>query len=170
MKNKLGQIMSDNKVIQDLMEHKFFENNLDNLNVFIKYTIARIDIKNYGSSENNLIILESSDENSKIENPDWFKTKEGTGWMIHSKKGIIDLKIKCINEGQLKIFIRGLEYVGKNDHKTVIDVNFTKLIVNGTCVFDSQLNDFQLIKSYYYTLEKVKNNEIVDIHIEWDPF
>ncbi len=161
---------SDNKTIQDLMEHEFFENNLDNLSVFIKYTIARIDIKNYGDEENDLIILESSDENSKIESPDWFKNKEGSGWMIHSKKGTIDLKIKCVNDGQLKIYIRGLDYIGKNDHKTVIDVNFTKLIVNGTRVFDNELNECQLIKSYYYTLEKVKNNEIVDIHIEWEPF
>lgn len=25
-------------------------------------------------------------------------------------------------------------------------------------------------KHFYHTPEKVKNNEIVDIHIEWDPF
>lgn len=160
-----------NKAIEDLMEHKIFKDNLDNFEVFIKYITARIDIKNYGNKDNDLVILECSDPKCEIEAPDWFKTKEGAGWKIQSRKGELDLKIKCINEGQLKIYIRGVDYTNKNfNQKVVIDINFTKLIVNGTTIFDTESYNNPPNKYFFYTLDKVKNDEIVDIHIEWEPF
>ena len=162
---------SKNKAIEDLMEHKFFKDNLDNFEIFIKYIIARMDIKNYGNKENDLVILECSDPKCEIEAPNWFKTQEGTGWKIESKKGELDLKIKCINEGQLKIYIRGVGYKNKNHNQNVvIDVNFTKFLVNGTTIFDAESCNNYPDKYFFYTLDKVKNDEIVDIHIEWEPF
>ena len=113
-----------NNVIDELMEHEFFKNNLDNFDVFLKYITARFDIKNYGNRDNDLVILEYSDSECEIEAPSLFKTNEGAGWKIQSKKVVIELKIKCIKEGQLRIYIRGNGYK-RNNQEVVIDINFT---------------------------------------------
>ena len=51
----------EKEVFNELMEHEFFKNNTDNLRILFKYLTARIDIKNYGSSDNDIIVLENSD-------------------------------------------------------------------------------------------------------------
>ncbi len=158
-----------NKAIEQIKEHEFFKDNLENLDIFVKYIIGRVDIKNYGNKDNNLIILECSDKKASIESPNWFKTKEGSGWVIESKKGILDLKIKCINDGILKIYIRGTEYFNRYGQKIIVDVIFTKLIVNDTVIFDTETKYMTLTKYFAYEMSKVKNGEIIDIHIEWEP-
>lgn len=157
-----------NKAIEELREHEFFKDDLD-LSIFVKYIIGRVDIKNYGNKDNNLTILECSDEKASIESPDWFKTNEGEGWVIESKKGVLDLKFKCINDGVLKIYIRGTEYFNRYTHKVIVDVIFTKLVVNGDVIFDTKTNDTLLTKYFAFEMDNIKNGEIIDIHVEWEP-
>ena len=38
-----------NKAIEEIKEHEFFKDNLENLDIFVKYIIGRVDIKNYGN-------------------------------------------------------------------------------------------------------------------------
>ena len=56
----------EKEVFNELMEHEFFKNNTDNLRILFKYLTARIDIKNYGSSDNDIIVLENSDSDSVL--------------------------------------------------------------------------------------------------------
>ena len=44
----------------------------------------------------------------------------------------------------------------------------TKLVVNGLSIFDKELT-ISHDRSYNFAKD-VKNNEIIDIHIEWEPF
>ena len=66
-------------------------------NLLKKYHTARIDIKNYGNSNNRIIILENNDPDSQVSEPRWFIDYTGKGTKITSSEGILDLKIKCVN-------------------------------------------------------------------------
>ena len=55
------------------------------------------------------MILNNNDSRCKIDRPPWFKDSLGSGIQLHSHKGFLDLKIKCINDGELKINLRGVD-------------------------------------------------------------
>ncbi|MCR5026158.1 MAG: hypothetical protein K6A34_01770 [Methanobrevibacter sp.] len=132
-----------------------------------KYYTARIDIKNYGKN-NNILILDNNDENSGVSKPDWFNDCEGSGIMIESSEGILDLKLKCINDGLLKIFLKGPNCNDKNGNRFPIYIDYTDLSVNDKPCF----NENQLVwhdKPYVFS-KMVCDGEILDIHIQWMPF
>ena len=43
---------NEKEIFNEIMEHESFKNNADNLRILFKYLTARIDIKNYGNSDN----------------------------------------------------------------------------------------------------------------------
>lgn len=137
-------------------------------NLLKKYYTARIDIKSFGHPTNQIVILENSDLNAEISSPDWFKDNSGIGTSVTSGEGVLNLKIKCINDGELKITLRGLDVRDKNKRRFPVYIDFTKLSVNDTTIFDeSKL----LWHDQPYTFSKiVSNSEIIDIHIQWLPF
>lgn len=159
----------DNVILNNIIDNEFFKKDLNNLDVFLKYISARIDIKNYGNENNNLEILNISDENATIDYPLWYKGKEGKGVIIHSIKGVIDIKIKCINDGYLSMFLRGFDFIDKRKKRTPIFIDFIKLIINGKCIFDSRVTVCHDLP-YNFIIDKVEDGEILDIHIEWEPF
>ena len=132
------------------------------------YNSARIDIKNYGSNENKRRLIEEILPSSSISFPDWFKSDEGEGMIIESENGSIDIKFECINEGILKIFLRGQDILDKNLVRFPVYIDFINLKVNGEQIFkESKL----VWHDRPYIFEKeVKNSEIVDVHVEWLPF
>ena len=125
-----GVKMENEKNFNEIMQHKFFKDNADNLSILFKYFTARIDLKNCGESDNNLIILENSDSDSVVYCPKWYKNYEGIGTVITSKKGCIDLKIKCVNEGILKIGLRGIDFKDSKNTRVPIYIDYTKFIIN----------------------------------------
>ena len=140
-----------------------------NFELFLeKYHTARIDMKNHGTSSNNLMILDINDLNSKIDRPDWFTDFSGSGTQIHSTKGILDLKIKCINDGELKINLRGPDVRDKNARRFPVYIDFINFSINNQSIIeDSELTWHD--KPYIFS-KLVLDSEIVDIHIEWRPF
>ena len=164
-----GVKMENEKNFNEIMQHKFFKDNADNLSILFKYFTARIDLKNCGESDNNLIILENSDSDSVVYCPKWYKNYEGIGTVITSKKGCIDLKIKCVNEGILKIGLRGIDFKDSKNTRVPIYIDYTKFLINGHTIFDSRLSICHDMP-YSYSRDNVKNDDIFDIHIEWEPF
>ena len=162
-------MVHDKEIFNEIIGHKFFKNNTDNLRILFKYLTARIDIKNYGNSDNDIIVLENSDSDSAVDCPNWYKDFEGTGTVITSKKGCIDLKIKCVNDGLLRIDFRGIDFKDKRNRRVPIYIDYTKFVINGQTIFDSRLSICH-DTPYRYFQENVKNNDILDIHIEWEPF
>ena len=133
-----------------------------------KYCTARIDIKNYGINTNNIMILDINDLNSKIDRPDWFKDSSGAGTQIHSSSGILDLKIKCINDGELKINLRGIDVRDKKGRRFPVYIDFTKFSINDESIIkDSELTWHD---KPYIVSKLVRDSEIIDVHIEWMPF
>lgn len=163
-----GIMHSKNSVMDDLMKHKFFESNPNNLNVLLKYITSRIDLKSYGSKDNNLILLENSDSDSDVQSPFWLKDYRGSGWTINSIKGVIDLKIKFINDGRFKLFLLGVDFRNQSNYRVPIYINYTKLEINGMCVFDSHMEIWH--DNHYEFIKDVEDGEIMNIHVEWEPF
>lgn len=131
------------------------------------YNTCRIDIKNYGNSNNSIEIISNS-KNTKINFPNWLKDKSGTGITIQSDSNYIDLKIKCINDGILNINLRSIDIRDKKDKRFPIYIDYTTLIINSK----EYITDNKLIwhDDPYIIKKDVKNNELITIHVEWQPF
>ncbi len=139
-----------------------FNNNL------FKYYTAAIYLKNYGNSSNNLSILEISDSDCDILKPLWLKDDEGNGIAIYSKKGQLDLKIKFINKGRFELSFKGLMFRDTHDRKVPIFIDYKNFFVNENPIFKKKIN--ACYDAPYEYIRDVENNEILDIHIEWEPF
>ena len=138
------------------------------LNDLIHYLTARIDIKNNGGHQNKIEFLFISDDNSILSFPQWSNDEKGVGAVIESSKGNLDLKIKCINDGTLNLHLRGIDAKDSKGTRIPIFIEFNKVIVNGKQL----INENKLVShdnSYQCDL-KVKNDDILFIHIEWGPF
>ena len=130
-----------------------------------KYITSRIDIKSFGK-DNKIEILYNSDSLSSVNRPRWFKNNAGEGVVIESDKGSIDLEIKTINEGKLKIWFRGIDYRDNNNKRFPIYINYIRSTINGEEILKNKLlwHDEPLIFD-----KKVMDCEIIKIHAEWEP-
>ena len=132
------------------------------------YITARLDIKNIGGSSNNIKFLHCSDDNSLINFPNWFCQDDGSGAVVQSFKGSINLKIKCIHDGKLSIRLRGIDFKDDLGDKLPIFINFLKLSVNGVSLLD---NPKLVSHDNYYQCKEIDvfNDDIILIHAEWSP-
>lgn len=130
----------------------------------IKQT-ARVDIKNSGTEDNTIDILENTNF-VDISFPDWFKSSDGKGTVIQTKEHSFDLKFKCLKSGLLKIFLRGPDVLDEfgNYERSYIDYNVFK-INNKNIIND---NKIVWLHDPYVFEKSVKNNEIIEIHVEWN--
>jgi len=139
-----------------------FENSLK------KFFTGRIDLKNFGGQNNSVEVLSFSDKTAKIDYPGWFKNNQGAGMIFRSTAGICDIKVKCIGNGELKIYLRGLDFRDKNGIRLPIYIDFTTFIVEGkTILKESKLVWYD--KPFIFN-KNVTNGEIVKLHAEWKPF
>lgn len=144
------------------------ENELKTKKMLSIYGTGRIDLKNFGSKDNAIEIIENTDVQSKIDSPPWFKSEQGEGTIIESKRGKIDLKIRCIHDGLLKIYLRGSDIRDRNNKRFPVYIDYTNFLVNGETFIDE--NILVSYENYYLFQKEVKNLEIINIHIEWNPF
>lgn len=179
-KNELHQLNLQSKLfINNLKyeklkdEHKKIKKLLslvkDDENSFLSiYKTARIDLKNFGFKQNSIEIIESNDSELNEVHPFWFKDKQGEGIFIESKKGVINLKIKCIGDGHLKIWLRGPDVRDVNNEMFPVFIDYTLCKINDELIF----NRSELVwHNRPYLIEKnVSNLEILDIHLDWSPF
>ena len=145
--------------------HKNQQNSIPDL--FKKYLTARIDLKNE-KSHNAIEILENSDENATILHPDWFEDELGSGIIIQSQQRKVNLKIKCIHDGELTLRFRGKDVRDKDGVRIPVYINYGDIFINNEKINDN----VELVchdKPYIYK-RKVKHHEILTISIEWSPF
>ena len=139
--------------------------NLEKNLKLVKYSTARIDIKNFGT-ENKIEIISNSDNIASVTRPSWFKNDEGEGVLIQSNKGYIDLEFKCINNGTLKIWFRGVDFISKNKQRFPIYINYICSTINNDEIFNNRLTCHD---EPAYFEKKVNDSEIVKLHVEWEP-
>ena len=136
--------------------------------LLIKYNSARIDVKNYGSLDNKIKLVDENFHLARIYFPEWFKSDEGEGMIIESEKNSINFRFECINDGILKIFLRGPDIYDKNQVRFPVYIDFTNLTINDELIFDE--NKLVWHDCPYIFEKEVKNSEIIDIHVNWLPF
>lgn len=132
-----------------------------------KYITARMDVKNYGMEENGVAVVKISDLNAKIQKPAWFKNAQGQGCVIQSTKGDIEIEIACIGNGELMIWLRGMDCRNEKDIRFPVWISGTCFRVDGKELF----NNPHLVchdKPFVYNM-KVTNGQIVKIYMEWRP-
>lgn len=140
----------------------------DLLKSLIKYVTARVDIKNVGDENNTIKIISNSDPELEIYHENWFKDNYGEGLIVESTKTKLNLKIQCINDGELDIKLKTKDVKDKNNVRFPIFIDFTKFYIN----------DIPLINNHttishdapFVFKKKVNNLEEIDIYLEWFPF
>lgn len=140
------------------------------LKLILNYVTLRVDIINISNDEENTIkLIESSDSNLKVSFPRWFKENGKTqGMLITSSNLSLDLKIKCLVDGDLKIKLRSMDIRDRNKERFPIYVDVNEFKINKEVV----LRKHNLVSSFQPrgVSIKVKKDEIVDIHLKWMPF
>ncbi|MBQ2832679.1 glycosyltransferase family 10 domain-containing protein [Methanobrevibacter sp.] len=156
-----------NNLNSNHIDSKNFSFSQDILFELEKFVTARINIKNIGNIENNVEIVDISDNNSKVEYPQWYKDEKGSGLLIHSSSCCLDLKIKCINDGELNILLLGKDIRDKNGVNAPIFIDFTVFQINGENIIESPI--LASYEDFYRFTKMVKDSDIITIHIEWKP-
>lgn len=157
--------------ISEWIDH-YYEDNDDNILLqFVKsnlskYVTARIDMKNYGNSLNDIEILEYSDEYLNIYK-NWGKNDDGNGIHIQSQNMPLYLKLKCINDGILKFNLRGMYIPDINNVNLPIYIDFREFTVNGKNLLES--SKLVSMDDKYLLGIDVKDGDILDLKIKWLP-
>ena len=92
--------------------------------------IARIDIKNFGDEFNSFEIINNSDVSSSVSYPEWFTNKKGIGLKIESSSGFLNIKLKVINDGKLKLWLRGIDLRNEDNTRIKCLIDYTALKIN----------------------------------------
>ena len=138
------------------------------LESLLKYLKARVDIKNEGISTNDIEIINISDSKTQISKPSWSKDEKGIGTSIVSYASSLKIKFKCINDGLLNIRLRSIDYRDKNRERFPIYICYEKFTLNNKIIFDE---DKTVTHDKPFLFKKnVKNNEIIEISINWRSF
>ena len=156
-----------NSVYNDLKDY-FYYNKLSSIqqSKLLKYMTCRIDLKNFGIN-NSIELLNFQDYSSKIYSPSWINNHEGKGIIIESFNGELNFKFKCINDGVVKIFLRGINYFDNNSNRLPIYINFNYLMINDDEIIN---NDTITWHNKPFIYEKnVKDGEIITVHVKWKP-
>lgn len=132
-----------------------------------KYVECRIDVKNRGNEDNSVILEDCDDELVHVSNPKWLKNQEGSGTVFNSVKGSINLSLKCVNDGQLVINFRGIDYRDKNGVRIPIYIDYQEISVDGkTIVNNSRVSWHDNPFTYK---KEVSDGQIVKISAKWLP-
>jgi len=147
-----------NKTEESLCSHPYLQN----------YITARIDIKNRKSIDNTIEVLEISDPSAVIRTPEWFKSDgQGTGYVIHSNKGRLSIKFKCIGNGDLQITLRGKEVKDSGGRRIPFWIDYTSMQINEDRIFNETICVWH--NAPCVARRNVKDGEIILVFVAWCP-
>ena len=153
IKAKWGPLYSRNAILDD--------------NSLNKFSTVRIDLKNYGDKSNNILLLDENTSLFNISQPEWFADLKGTGSVITCDNKELDLSVKCVNDGKLKIDFRGIDFKDSNNNRIPIYIDYSEIKVDGK----SLINDSTVLwhdNKLEYSKD-VKDGQIVNIKLKWEP-
>ena len=128
-------------------------------------TTARLDIKNEGSSDNDIEIQEMSDGGAIETTPTWFN-QNGIGHVVTSTSGKLDMCLRCKGSGALRIFLRGSDVKDEKNNRVPVWVYYKNFKVNDKILFNS-VHPICHDVSYNFKKE-VMDGEFVTLHAEWN--
>ena len=118
--------------------------------IFARLMEARIDIKNKGTDENDLLIDNVSDALCIVSKPGWFG-KDGVGYSIKSLAGSIKFTATFKKDGRLNLYLHTEPFFsadGKN-RRIPIWLDYTSLIIDDAIIF-SEKNQLGMIRRSHW--------------------
>lgn len=131
----------------------------------LKYATARIDIKNIGSQKNGIGVMETT---CGYLSPAWFDDDQGQGLVFQSAEGTLHLKLKVIEDGNLKIWLRGTDDRDVYGTRRLVWISYSDLSINGEKMIHH--NVAVCHDSPCVLQKKVVNGELLEIYASWHPF
>ena len=132
-----------------------------------KFLECRVDVKNYGSSDNDLEVLDSDDSAANISRPSWFNDYNGVGYVINSIDGNLNLNLQCIKSGTLKFEFKGIDYRDKDNNRIPIFIDYTEISIDGKNILDENVVAWH-DEPFTYTMQ-VEDNQVVNLQFSWLP-
>ena len=169
---KINRFLVENKEYLD-EETKHIENEInspyfdENAPFLRKYLESRIDIKNYGNETNNIVILNEDNQVLNITQPSWFTDEEGIGTLVGSVKGDLNLSSKCVNDGNLSLQFKSVDFKDKAGNRIPIYIDYTEIMVNDEIIVDG--SEVAWHDSPFVFEKKVKDGEKINIKVKWNP-
>lgn len=127
---------------------------------------ARIDIVNKNYSKKPVSVVYSSD-GVDVEYPSWFEYDYGKGVVLNSKRKSFYATLRCIEDGELNISLRGPD-IRVSGRRVPSYVNYTSFMVNHENVLNKPTAACH--DNSYVFKKHVKDGEIVELHFEWDDY
>ena len=126
---------------------------------------ARIDIKNIGTENSGVEIVESNVDKAEFKEPAYMVTSTGRGKVIENNKGALNFKVRAINSGSLAFFLRGIDLRGPDGKRIPAKVTYTSLRING----EEQLKAEQTVwhDIPFKFAKNVKDGDTFDVSITW---
>ncbi|RAP52096.1 MAG: hypothetical protein BZ137_09255 [Methanosphaera sp. rholeuAM130] len=155
--------------LTDLSKEVIITENQNNvyLEYLDKYNTCRLDIKNKGNPDNDYDIVYCSDCNTYVEKPNWYNTNDGVGRIFLSSNNSLKLQIVCINDGNLEINIRSVDFKDSENKAIPIYIDYERFIVDSEVIFD---NGKVIWHNQPFKFSKdVKDGQIVNISLFWKP-
>lgn len=171
MKGNIKRIMLSEfeKRIDEIMLLSSNEENFNKIINLINYQkncwqLCRFDLQNKGNDFNRINILENFN-NLHINFPSWFRNHLGQGCQIEGSAKKIYLKFQCINDGNLRICLRGIDFRNLENLRCPVYINFTKFKVNNELIFDY---DNLICHDQPFEYEIYSNDKkIFDVYLEF---
>lgn len=163
----IDDIFHNNTQNEDSFESKLnpTKSNLDLIvSKLEKYNTARFDIIIEG--KDSYLELVEIDDYESLSQPHWLSDPY-SGFIITNKNNSIDFKVRCVGGGNLDIKLRGIDKK-LNKQRVPIYIDFTKFFVNGESVMNK--NNIVFHNNPVIHSMKVKDDEIVKVHVERVPF
>jgi glycosyltransferase involved in cell wall biosynthesis len=126
---------------------------------------TRIDIKNIGTENSGVEIVESNVDKAEFKEPAYMVTPTGRGKVIENNKGALNFKVRAINSGSLTFFLRGIDLRGPDGKRIPAKVTYTSLRING----EEQLKAEQTVwhDIPFKFAKNVKDGDTFDVSITW---
>ena len=132
------------------------------------YGTARIDMRNVGGANNSIEVIKTSDRNSKVTYPPFLKSDDGEGILIQTIENVLDLSLKAVGDGKLKIYLKGIDVRDKNDERFPIYINYVSFKINGEEFIENSI--LVTHDTPFVIKHDALGDEVLDIHMEWTPF
>lgn len=128
------------------------------------WKLCRFDLQNQGNEFNRINIIENPN-NLHIKFPSWFRDNVGQGCQIEGHANKLCFRFQCVNDGKLKIYLRGIDYRNLQHMRDPIYVNFTIFKLNDSLIFEE---DKLVHHDEPYEFEVVSTDkEVFDIYLEF---
>lgn len=126
---------------------------------------ARMDIINVGNEKSDVEVYSISDEGVVEQAHKFQKKPDGCGRMVYSVAGNLSLRVRCIGNGTLNIYLRSMDIRNKEGTRLPVWIFYKEFKVNCDIIFDSVHPAWH--DAPYKFHRKVKDGEILTLEVKW---